>query len=673
MYHILPGGVYGLDFDSPPTYESIGIEFGVPQDVSSPDAWHFCTRTAPPPPLFQLTVVNNVSNDNGGNADVSNFTLRVGTTTVASGETKNFEAGTYTITETGPDGYTKTFGGDCDANGQITLETGDQSKTCTITNDDIAPTITLTKSVVNSAVSNASPDDFGISIGGSIVTSGSTTQVMANRPIIINEAGLSGYDFVSITGENCPTQLGGSVVLSPGQSINCTITNAYSIPPPPTPKVSKVIFIPGLGASWNIDALLNCKTSNYSGGWTLAPYAEGIYKPILEALVESGWEVQPFYYDFRRNIGDNVPILANMVNPIGPNEKINLIGHSMGGLIGRSYLESDQGSKLNSILTVGSPYQGAVEAYPVFSGGEVWDDNLFTKIATTLYLQRCGRNQIQSIQNLLPTFDYLKDSKTHQFKSVSQMNAKNNWQQLSLPPGFWGVRFGTISGTGFPTPEIVNVTNPSKSDVRGGNWLDGKPVSTQNSNLGDGTVLTRSSQIDGGENQTIHQDHSGIVASYEGVSKILGFLGIPTQQAFSFVKPVIAKNVPDNSIYAEPKSALIIIGYPGSFWIKDEGGNVIESQKGIISLMNPKTGNYELQIIPQSNDTLIIVSQFLSNGNTLYREYHFKGISPKTEDIKFDTKHPSNDILKDRKDYKDFRFPWFPQFWHWEWKWPFKK
>ena len=41
-----------------------------------------------------------------------------------------------------------------------------------------------------------------------------------------NEAGLSGYQFVSITGDaKCPSILGGTVSLNEGESITCTITN----------------------------------------------------------------------------------------------------------------------------------------------------------------------------------------------------------------------------------------------------------------------------------------------------------------------------------------------------------------------------------------------------------------------------------------------------------------
>ena len=54
----------------------------------------------------------------------------------------------YTASETTQTGYAASaWGGDCAADGTITLLPGDD-KTCTITNDDIAPKLTLVKQAI---------------------------------------------------------------------------------------------------------------------------------------------------------------------------------------------------------------------------------------------------------------------------------------------------------------------------------------------------------------------------------------------------------------------------------------------------------------------------------------------------------------------------------------------
>ncbi|MBI2473063.1 DUF3494 domain-containing protein [Candidatus Uhrbacteria bacterium] len=87
-----------------------------------------------------ITVVKTVINDNGGTGTINDFPLFVNDHTVLSGVTYNYptiEGGAlFTVRETEDSGYTQTFSGDCDANGELTLNSGEQL-TCVITNDDI--------------------------------------------------------------------------------------------------------------------------------------------------------------------------------------------------------------------------------------------------------------------------------------------------------------------------------------------------------------------------------------------------------------------------------------------------------------------------------------------------------------------------------------------------------
>ena len=453
------------------------------------------------------------------------------------------------------------------------------------------------------------------------------------------------------------------------------LDNPTSTPTSTPIPVTKVVFAPGFGASWNADAILNCKTSGYSGDWTLAPYAKGVYQPLLDSLSSNGWNTIPFFYDWRKRVSENGINISNLINSNTiPNEKVNLVGHSMGGLVERAYLESQGNSKTDSYYSAGSPHKGVAMSYPAWSGGDIWNDNLLANIATTLLLHRCPnfyqnpritiQSVIPSIQNILPIFDYLKSFQTGHLKPISSMLAQNNWLPRDESLTFNGVRTGTLSGTGLQTLKYIRFRNPSGNDISNGNWLDGRPVAQEKINEGDGTVLLESSQLGIADiNDVINQNHSGLVASTEGISKILTFIGTPIVRIFRFVSTALALTPVNNSIYVEPKSALVIVGYPGNFWVKDPNNNISQSENGVISFMNPIGGNYELQLIPQTNDTLVIVSQFLSNGQTLYKEYHFKGTVPKTEVFRFDPKHPTEDILRDKRDYKDFRFPWWRHFW----------
>ena len=93
--------------------------------------------------IATINVVKTVINDNGRTKVVADFPLFVNGTPVVSGITNTFPApaSVYTVTETSDSNYSRVFSGDCDMNGQLNLNPGD-NKFCIVTNNDIgAPVI----------------------------------------------------------------------------------------------------------------------------------------------------------------------------------------------------------------------------------------------------------------------------------------------------------------------------------------------------------------------------------------------------------------------------------------------------------------------------------------------------------------------------------------------------
>src|SRR5207249_7672505 len=98
----------------------------------------------------QLTVIKHVVNDNGGSATAALFTMTVTATNVqpsasfagaeSPGTTVTLDQGSFSVSESGLPGYTQTSATGCSG----TILVG-QTKTCTITNDDVAPSLTLVK------------------------------------------------------------------------------------------------------------------------------------------------------------------------------------------------------------------------------------------------------------------------------------------------------------------------------------------------------------------------------------------------------------------------------------------------------------------------------------------------------------------------------------------------
>ena len=91
------------------------------------------------PLLSTLTVIKNVTNNSGGDAVASSFTMNVTGTNVSnpsfpgseSGTTVTLKAGSYSVSESGPEGYAVNYSSECSGN----IAPG-ETKTCIVTNDD---------------------------------------------------------------------------------------------------------------------------------------------------------------------------------------------------------------------------------------------------------------------------------------------------------------------------------------------------------------------------------------------------------------------------------------------------------------------------------------------------------------------------------------------------------
>ncbi|MBK8867330.1 MAG: hypothetical protein IPN45_04570 [Actinomycetales bacterium] len=109
-----------------------------------------------------LKLVKTITNNNGGTATVTDWTLTATGPTTISGITgtgdvnQDVNAGSYTLSETGPAGYVGTWScvnaaGDpvtVNANNGITVALA-QSVTCTVNNDDQPAHLNLVKKIAN--------------------------------------------------------------------------------------------------------------------------------------------------------------------------------------------------------------------------------------------------------------------------------------------------------------------------------------------------------------------------------------------------------------------------------------------------------------------------------------------------------------------------------------------
>ena len=80
-----------------------------------------------------------------------------------------------------------------------------------------------------------------------------------------------------------------------------------------------------------------------------------------------------FGYDWRKSNIENAQLLKDYVgcvNKFHPSRKINLLAHSMGGLLSRRYiLDNPNTHQINKMVTIGTPFLGAPKAIDLMETG----------------------------------------------------------------------------------------------------------------------------------------------------------------------------------------------------------------------------------------------------------------------------------------------------------------
>jgi len=200
-----------------------------------------CVKGATPVTTAHLTLAKSVTG--GGTAVATDWTLSaIGPITI-SGQTGDAEitdaevnAGTYTLAESGPEGYTA---GDWSCTGgtlegsSLDLAPG-ETASCSITNTFIPPAhLTLTKSVAGGGTALAT--DWTLSATGPTTISGSTGDATITNAEVsagtytLAESGPEGYTPGAWSCDGV-TLDGSSLTLDAGETASCSITNTFPFP-----------------------------------------------------------------------------------------------------------------------------------------------------------------------------------------------------------------------------------------------------------------------------------------------------------------------------------------------------------------------------------------------------------------------------------------------------------
>ena len=270
--------------------------------------------------------------------------------------------------------------------------------------------------------------------------------------------------------------------------------------------------------------------------------AEDVYRPIINILESFGYkegrDLFISYYDWTKKCEDStknylIPTIKK-AKQISRSKKVNIIAHSMGGIVARSYAQSESyKNDIDKLIMIGTPNAGAANAYFFWSGGDYvsrdpYKNTLYTLIKSTyIWYMRFKykkdidmefiREKIPSIEELLPSYEYgnyLLSENEKQEIDIETMSIQNKTlHNLNVKQDILrarNIKTYLLVGKGIETTDKITIIKGDKEDKK---WVDGKPVGIIKTSSGDGTVKCDSVDAVDGKVMYIDSDHGEILSN----------------------------------------------------------------------------------------------------------------------------------------------------------------
>lgn len=298
-------------------------------------------------------------------------------------------------------------------------------------------------------------------------------------------------------------------------------------------KPDPVVIIPGILGS-----------AEKNGVWTIDPIFH-TYDDLIATLEANGYvkgvDLFTLPYDWRQSNVETAHLLRDKINEIQAIckcAKVDVVAHSMGGLVARQYIQSGEyEGDVDQLIFLGTPHLGAPKAYLMWEGGEsdvAREDKLMKFILSReakknnfLSLFDYVKNKpIPTVQQLLPTYGYMRDKGTGTLRTYPTdypinifLENLNNASSTLLNSG---IRITNIIGdTGSRTINFIRVTDSLSLPL----WEDGYPDRFNEGigdrglerEEGDGTVPSRSSRFIANNLNQLASEHSALVTDAEGL------------------------------------------------------------------------------------------------------------------------------------------------------------
>jgi len=398
-------------------------------------------------------------------------------------------------------------------------------------------------------------------------------------------------------------------------SVDIGVFSINQIPAPAYP----IIIIPGMFASWNGDALLHNSQVSFDSWKMNSSVSE--YSSLLQTLQNKGrvldTDVFLFPYDWRKSITKSAQDLNSYISQkIWSSKKyqpVQLIGHSLGGVVGRTFVDMNPDKPIKQLVTAGSPHLGAIQSYKPLMAGEIDRENTLMWLAEKLILN-LNKTLVESdkstilrmlpvLSDLVPSFSFLKDESGQAVTSTVQNSLLMSYpiQTNPLIPQFfigsnaYQMNVGYVLGNRTPTDVLFDV------------YANGHPISSWK-DKGDETTIFKSSL---NQASPIPQaNHGEIIYGKEAIKTILSKLNISAQDS----------EIPEGKATSIFPAIFSFIQSPATITI-DHAGTSYPEIDGKIHIQQAENGTYDLTVTGQSQGEYTVSIWLIGSGDDKWIQF----------------------------------------------------
>lgn len=297
-----------------------------------------------------------------------------------------------------------------------------------------------------------------------------------------------------------------------------------------TLKKTPVVFVPGLFGSMSNTIVPG------TGGWSFG-LAGMVYEPFVLMLETMGYRrgenLFICFYDWSQRIEHSAKeYLTKTVEQAKKKtgaDKVNIVCHSMGGLVSRAYVQSKKyKDDVDQLIILCTPNAGSAPNYSYWTGGELPLNapskfnfvHFYMKMYLAYLSKRYKSNKIEVIhqhfkglKDIMPGSDFgnylIMNTKgcCRRFVDYPTMKTQNPWlDQLNLERAVIqerNIQVTLIAGTNEETIKYLEVV-PSQSIIQ---WADGKVTGAAYTNSGDGDAALESVFFLDGDQYTVDGTH----------------------------------------------------------------------------------------------------------------------------------------------------------------------